>query len=224
MGKWPNFKYHGGKWLKYDRSGFNLSHPSLGPPLNLGDPWRPLATCLKMVILTIFRHFQACRQGSPRFKGDPRDGWDELKPDWSYLSHFPPWYSKSGHFSIEIPIKNKKCLHNWGYRSIILKIIFWAPYTITHAVFRGSTDFWKKPFLGHPKVKLSLDGWMKWMGWIMRVRAVASPLSSSQSLPVLPTTTKWSKTVTTLPANWYQVSHKLPLALNIDTLMIIKCW
>ena len=120
---------------------------------------------------------------------------------------------------------SNKCLHNVSYRSLILKIIFWAPYTITHAVFRGSTDFWKKPFLGHPKVKLSLDGWMKWMGWIMRVRAVASPLSSSQSLPVLPTTTKWSKTVTTLPANWYQVSHKLPLALNIDTLMIIEwCW
>ena len=175
--------------------------------------------------MAIFRHVANGRQGSPRFKGDPRDGWDELKPDWSYLSHFPPWYSKLGHFPIEIPIKNKKCLHNWGYRSIILKIIFWAPYTIKHAVFRGSTDFWKKKksFLGHPKVKLSLDGWMKWMGWIMRVRAVASPLSSSQSLPVLPTTTKWSKTVTTLPANWYQVSHKLPFALKIDTLMIIKC-
>ena len=27
------------------------------------------------------------RQGSPRFKGDPRDGWDELKPDQSYFSH-----------------------------------------------------------------------------------------------------------------------------------------
>ena len=65
-------------------------------------------------------HFQACRQGSPRVangrqgfprsKGDPRDGWDELLPDRSYLSHFPTWYSKSGHFPIEIPIKKDKKL------------------------------------------------------------------------------------------------------------------
>ena len=61
MGKWPDFEYHVGKWLKYDRSGFNSSHPSLGSPLNLGDPWQPLATCLKMVILAIFRHFQALK-------------------------------------------------------------------------------------------------------------------------------------------------------------------
>ena len=46
-----------------------------------------------------------------------------------------------------------------------------------------------------------------------------------QCTAVLHTTTKWSKTITTLPANWYQASHKLPLALNIDTLMIIEwCW
>ena len=37
-------------------------------------------------------------------------------------------------FSIEISIKNKKCLQNWGYGSIIPKIILWAHYTITHAV------------------------------------------------------------------------------------------
>ena len=51
MGKWPDFEYHVGKWLKYDRSGYNSSHPSLGSPLDLGNPWRPLATCLKMTIL-----------------------------------------------------------------------------------------------------------------------------------------------------------------------------
>ena len=50
MGKWPDFEYHGGKWLKYDQSGFNSSHQSLGSPLDLGNPWRPLATCLKMAI------------------------------------------------------------------------------------------------------------------------------------------------------------------------------
>ena len=44
IGKRPDFEYHGGKWLKYDRYGFNSSHPSLGSPLNLGEPWRPLAT------------------------------------------------------------------------------------------------------------------------------------------------------------------------------------
>ena len=31
-------------------------------------------------------------------KGVPRDGWFKLYPDQSYLSHFPTWYSKSGHF------------------------------------------------------------------------------------------------------------------------------
>ena len=44
MGKWPDFEYHVGKWLKYDRSGYNSSHPSLGSPWDLGNPWRPLAT------------------------------------------------------------------------------------------------------------------------------------------------------------------------------------
>ena len=29
------------------------------------------------------------RQGFPGSKGDPRDGWDELEPNRSYLSHFP---------------------------------------------------------------------------------------------------------------------------------------
>ena len=38
----------------------------------------------------------------------------------------------------------------WGYGSIILKIILWAPFTITHAVLKRSTDFWrKKIILGH---------------------------------------------------------------------------
>ena len=29
MGKWPDFEYHVGKCLKYDRFGSNSSHPSL---------------------------------------------------------------------------------------------------------------------------------------------------------------------------------------------------
>ena len=40
MGKRPNFEYHVGKWLKYDRFGSNSSQPTLGSPLNLGDHWR----------------------------------------------------------------------------------------------------------------------------------------------------------------------------------------
>ena len=44
MGKWPDFEYRVGKWLEYDRFGSNSSQPTLGSPLNLGDPWRPLAT------------------------------------------------------------------------------------------------------------------------------------------------------------------------------------
>ena len=44
MGKLPDFEYRVGKWLKYDRSGYNSSHPSLGSPWDLGNPWRPLAT------------------------------------------------------------------------------------------------------------------------------------------------------------------------------------
>ena len=40
MGKWPDFEYHVGKWLKYDRFGSNSSQPTLGFPLNLGDPWQ----------------------------------------------------------------------------------------------------------------------------------------------------------------------------------------
>ena len=128
----------------------HLTHP-WGPPWTLetlGGPWRPLATCLKMTNFPQNGHFQACRQGSPmvakgrqgfpRTKGDPRNGLDELKPDRSYLSHFPPWYSKSGQF----PIKNEKWPLGLSYGSIILKIVLWPYFTITHAVLTESRD-WK---------------------------------------------------------------------------------
>ena len=123
MGKLPDFEYRVGKWLKYDRSGYNSSHPSLGSPWDLGNPWRPLATLGDHAwkwsfwpFSGIFRHVAISpmvakgRQGFPRSKGDPRDGWDELEPNRSYLSHFPTWYSKSGHFPIEIPLKTKSAL------------------------------------------------------------------------------------------------------------------
>ena len=60
--------------------------------------------------MTIFRHVAHGRQGSPRFKGDPRVGWNELEPNQSILSHSLTWYSKLGHFPIEIPIKKRKRL------------------------------------------------------------------------------------------------------------------
>ena len=46
----------------------HLTHP-WGPPwtlATLGNPWRPLATCLKMPENGQNDHFQACRQWSPR--------------------------------------------------------------------------------------------------------------------------------------------------------------
>ena len=46
---------------------------------------------LRDVILAIFRHGRQWSPRvsiSPRFKGDPRVGWDELEPNWSYLNHF----------------------------------------------------------------------------------------------------------------------------------------
>ena len=59
MGKWPDFEYHLGKLLKHDRSSYNSSHPSLGSPLDLGNPWRPLATIGDMLENDHFGHFQA---------------------------------------------------------------------------------------------------------------------------------------------------------------------
>ena len=52
MGKWPDFEYHGGKWLKYDWSGFSSSHPSLGSPL--------MVWCIKLTSSGTFRSFPTC--------------------------------------------------------------------------------------------------------------------------------------------------------------------
>ena len=104
-----------------------------GPPWTLetlGDPWRPLAT---MPENGHFGHFR------------------------SYLSHFPTWYSKSGHFPIEIPIKNEKWPPTPSYGSIILKIVLWAHFTITHAVLRGSTNFWETPYSGKDYWSISVS-------------------------------------------------------------------
>ena len=93
-----------------------------------------MATCLKMAKMTIFRV-----------------GWDELEPNRSYLSHFPTWYSKSGHFPIESPIKNEKWPLGLSYGSIILQIVLWPYFTITHVVLTQLSDWTKKTILGHPR-------------------------------------------------------------------------
>ena len=129
----------------------HLTHP-WGPPWTLetlGGPWRPLATLGDMLendqfppkwsFSSMSPRVANGRQGFPRSKGDPRDGWDELEPNRSYLSHFPTWYSKSGHFPIEIPIKNKKWPLGLSYGCII---VLWPYFTITHAVLTESRD-WK---------------------------------------------------------------------------------
>ena len=82
---------------------------------------------------------------------NPRVALEELKLDRSYLIHFPPWYSKSGHFPIEVPIKNEKWPLNLSYGSIILQIGLGDYFTITHAVLRESTDFLKTTFSGTPQ-------------------------------------------------------------------------
>ena len=143
---WKNWRLQKGK------------SPSCLPLETLGDhrhPWRPLATMAENGQNGQNDHFQAWsprvangRQGFPRSKGDPRDGWDELEPNRSYLSHFTTWYSKSGHFPIEIPIKNENWPLTPSYGSIILKIVLWAHFTNSHAVLRGSSDILKNPYFG----------------------------------------------------------------------------
>ena len=98
--------------------------------------------------MVIFKHVAKDRQGFPRSKGDPRDGWDELEPNRSYLSHFTTWYSKSGHFPIENPIKNENWPLTPSYGSIILKIVLWAHFTNSHVVLSQSSDILKNPYFG----------------------------------------------------------------------------
>ena len=63
-----------------------------------------------------------------------RQTWDELKPDRSHLSHFPQWYSKSGHFPIEIPIKNTLNTKIFPQNDILL--------SITQNFFLTSSNAW----------------------------------------------------------------------------------
>ena len=143
IGKLPDFEYCVGKWLKYDRFGSDSSHPSLGSPWDLGNPWRPLATLGDHAWKWSKWPKLPLSGMSPmvaKVQGNPMVGWDELEPNRSYLSHFPTWYSKSGHFPIEIPIKNEKWPPTPSYGSIILKIVLWAYFTSSHAVLKGLRD------------------------------------------------------------------------------------
>ena len=105
--KWPDFEYHGGKWLKYDRFGFNSSHPSLGSTL--------IVCCIELTSSGTFRSFPRCL--------------------------------KMVIFPLEFPLKTK-CLQNLSYGSIIVKIVLWAHFTITHAVLCKASQpiCWKNLF------------------------------------------------------------------------------
>ena len=132
---------------------YNLaSLKSRGPTSN----WRRCLSPKQRSISSIISQpifFIVFREGVKK-TGKKRSGWPlgltPLEQNRSYLSHFPTWYSKSGHFPIEIPIKNEKWPPTPGFGSIILKIVLWPYFTKTHAMLRGSTDFWKQPILGHP--------------------------------------------------------------------------
>ena len=58
------------------------------PAWTLGDPWRYAWKWPKLPFSGMSPMVAKGRQGS---RGNLRDGWDELKPDRSYLSHFPSW-------------------------------------------------------------------------------------------------------------------------------------
>ena len=133
MGKWPGFEYHVGKWLKYDRFGFTHLNQPWGPPwtlATLGDmlengQFPPKWPCRKWPTSTL-----ELISEHQTIKGDPNNCLDELEPNRSYLSHFPTWYSKLGHFSIEIPIEKKSpCrigvmgLKFW--KQFLEKYLFW---------------------------------------------------------------------------------------------------
>ena len=62
-GKMTRFEYHVGKWLEYDRSGYNSSHPSLGSllmvwciELTFSGTFRSFPTCLEMAKMDINLH------------------------------------------------------------------------------------------------------------------------------------------------------------------------
>jgi hypothetical protein len=64
---------------------------------------------------------------APNHQGVPQGWVRRVITRWVIFKSFFDMILKIGPFS-------KKGLQNWGYRSITLEIILWAPYTITHAV------------------------------------------------------------------------------------------
>ena len=58
MGKLPDFEYRVEKWFKYDRSGYNSSHPSLG------QGWAGKAFWLPGTGREIENHIPVLREGN----------------------------------------------------------------------------------------------------------------------------------------------------------------
>ena len=126
-------------------------------PQNDFQTYRPITGCQRSLFFRFFfhsDHFQAWSPKLAKVQGGPQ-GWLRW-PNQSYLSHFPTWYSKSGHFLIEIPIKKENWPPDLSYGSIILKIVLWAHFTITHAVLSQSTNILKTTYSGTPTGHLRL--------------------------------------------------------------------
>ena len=68
--------------------------------------------------MVIFKHVAKGRQGPPRaakgFQG-PRGTPGMGEMSFNQIDHFPTWYSKSGRFPIENPIKNENLSLNAIY-------------------------------------------------------------------------------------------------------------
>ena len=91
MGKWPDFEYHGGKLLKYDRSSFNSSKATLGFCRRRSSENNKKLQCVKVKM----------EQGlvSPK----------RFRPDWASCSMADTWATVWGSHSVikkrfEIPL------------------------------------------------------------------------------------------------------------------------
>ena len=91
MGKWPDFEYHGGKWIKYDRSSFNSSKATLGFCRRGSSENNKKLQCVKVKM----------EQGlvSPK----------RFRPDWASCSMADTWVTVWGSHSVikkrfEIPL------------------------------------------------------------------------------------------------------------------------
>ena len=91
---------------------------------------------------------------------------------------------------IEIPIKNEKWPLNLSYGSIILKIVLWAHFTITHAVLSQSTDILKTTYSGTPYWSSQIDSFTLCRRHWRNLRTATWRWSRWQSMN--PVRTSWS--------------------------------